>query len=224
MFRARELYGRSVVDVDAGQKLGQVDQVILDPRARRVAALVVGSGRSLVDSGDRIDIPASAIHAIGPDALTVRYLEGAADAGDLEQLPRLEDVVGKRVVTRGGTLVGSVEDVLLDAASGRIVGYALGPAGGSSRLEQQISRLFSGTDARAEARVIAADVDVRIGGDVIVIPDEAAPSDERPDRLNEAVRVDWERAPAEGADEQMAAAPTQAVAERPADERAERVA
>jgi len=222
MFRATELCGRSVVDVDTGRKLGRVDQVILDPRARRVAALVVSSGRSLLDSGQRVEIPATAILAIGPDALTVRYLEGAADAADLEQLPRLEDVVGKRVVTQGGTLVGSVDDVLLDAARGRIVGYALGPAGGAGRLEQQITRLFSGTEARADARVIPAEVDVRLGGDVIVIPDAAAPSDDRPDRLDEAVRLDWERAPADGADEQMAAAPTEAVQERLADGRAER--
>ena len=37
MIRATELGGRAVVDMDAAEKLGKIDKVILDPDGRRVA-------------------------------------------------------------------------------------------------------------------------------------------------------------------------------------------
>ena len=47
MYSAKDLRGRAVVDVDAGRKLGQVDELLLDFDGRKVAGLIVASGQSL---------------------------------------------------------------------------------------------------------------------------------------------------------------------------------
>ncbi len=58
MIRATELGGRAVVDMDAAEKLGKIDKVILDPDGRRVAGFVVSRGSSLLSSGTHVTLPA----------------------------------------------------------------------------------------------------------------------------------------------------------------------
>lgn len=83
MIRATTLRGRSVVDLDSAAKLGQLEELILDPEGRQVAGLIVGQGQVLF--GERHDrvLPATTVNAIGPDALTVHA--GGADF-DADQL------------------------------------------------------------------------------------------------------------------------------------------
>ena len=71
MIRATELGGRAVVDVDAAEKLGKIERVVLDPDARHVAGFVVSRGSSLFNAGEHLMLAASCVHAIGPDAVTV---------------------------------------------------------------------------------------------------------------------------------------------------------
>ena len=49
---------------------------------------------------------------------------GDAEAGaSLEDLPRVSDLTGRKVVSDQGRLLGTVDDVLIDENDGRIVGY-----------------------------------------------------------------------------------------------------
>src|SRR5687768_5912360 len=141
MIRASELRGRAVVDLDSAVKLGDVDEILLDPESRRVAGISVGRGQNLLGGGSPVEqfVPAAAVHAIGRDVLTVR---GAGRAGgDGSAYPRLGHVVGRKMVTHGGTVLGPIDDVLIDPTDGRIVGYALGGKAGSA-----LAGLFGGRD------------------------------------------------------------------------------
>jgi sporulation protein YlmC with PRC-barrel domain len=169
MIRATTLGGRAVVDVDAAEELGKIDKVILDPDARRVAGFVVSRGSSFLGRGTHLTVPSTAVHAVGPDAITVRGGAAQADTAPLDGLPCVSDIVGRRVVSRQGRFVGTVRDVLIDAESGRIIGYALSDRGTIARLDE----LLSGPRPARDTAYLRADADLRAGRDLIVAPDDA---------------------------------------------------
>ena len=172
MIRASELRGRSVVDLDSAVKLGDVDEILLDPEGRRVAGFSVGRGQNLLGGGSPVEtfVPASAVHAIGGDVVTVRGAGQAAGA-DGSAYPRLGHVVGRKMVTHGGTVLGPIDDVLIDPTDGRIVGYALGGKAGGA-----LAGLFGGRDDAARGDYVRADADLRVGPELVVVPDDAVVS------------------------------------------------
>lgn len=173
MIRATELGGRAVVDMDAAEKVGTIEKVILDPDARRVAGFTVSHGAALISHGTRVTLPASSVHAIGPDAVTVHGSVVVNDLTRLDALPRVSDVVGRKVVSRDGRLLGTVEDVLIDDEDGRIVGYALHEHNGKGKLEE----LISGDSHSHRQAYLRADADLRAGRDLIVAPEDAVARD-----------------------------------------------
>src|SRR4051794_18481295 len=90
VIRATELSGRTVIDLDAAEKIGKVDRIVLDPDARKVAAILVSRGASVSGDAMHMTVPASAIRAVGPDAVTIH--PGAVLPPEvmarLDQLPR----------------------------------------------------------------------------------------------------------------------------------------
>ena len=178
MLKGKDLHRRSVVDVDSAEKLGHVDDLVLDPARGRVAALLISRGPALGSPGPPTVIPASSVQAIGPDALTVRRAEGAGtQEGMLESLPRWSKLTGRKVVSEGGKLLGSIDDVLLADDGSRILGYTLqehGPAGG-------LDALLGGVRERHPRR-LRAEADLRASEDLVVVPDEALEPGEEPER------------------------------------------
>lgn len=177
MIRATELGGRAVVDVDAAEKLGKIERVVLDPDSRRVAGFVVSRGSSLFNAGDSIHLAARCVHAIGPDAITVHRDVGERLAADdvLEGLPRVSDMVGRKVVSDQGRLLGTVDDVLIDERDGRILGYALTGDGADDKLKNLLPGKAQEHDRRGS--YLKADANLRAGKDLIVAPEDAVSSD-----------------------------------------------
>lgn len=184
MIRAKELGGRAVVDVDAAEKLGRIDRIVLDPESRRVAGFVISRGSSIFNNDKDIVLPASCVHAVGPDAVTVRRLADEAVDG-LDSLPRVSDIAGRKVVSESGRLMGTVDDVLIDEADGRIIGYALAGRGVEGKLRDMVG---GDTEDRRPA-FLRADANLRAGRDLIVAPDDA-------------VSYDWDAAATAAAGEQ----------------------
>lgn len=175
MIRATELAGRAVVDVDAAEKLGRVERVVLDPDGRRVAGFVVGKGAGIFSNDKGMLLSAAAVHAVGPDAITVHRTSATeTDEDALGDLPRVSDLVGRKVVSDQGRLLGTVDDVLIDETDGAIVGYTLGEHG----LDEKLKDLVTGKENH-DRRVpyLRADADLRAGKDLIVAPESAVSTD-----------------------------------------------
>ena len=166
MIRATELAGRAVIDLDAAEKLGSIDKIILDPDARRVAGFVVSRGASLFGNATHAMVSASAVHAIGPDAITVRHAAEPPDSPALEALPHASDLIGRKVVSTSGRFLGVVEDVLISGADGRIVGYQLASGAPLARLGTLVGK-------KHRAPYLRADAELRAGRELIVAPEEA---------------------------------------------------
>ncbi len=169
MMKGSELVGRAVVDMDAAEKLGKIKEVIVQQDGERIAGFGVAQGENVLGSGGtRRTIPASALNAIGPDAIVV-HGAGAADhpAAELDALPRMSDVIGHKMVTQTGRLLGSIDDILIDEKDGTVIGFVVGE-GMKSKLENMF------TPHRTTVHgYVRADADLHVGNDLIVVPEDA---------------------------------------------------
>lgn len=105
-----ELRGRQVISVGEGAKLGSVEDLVFNVETRTVTHLLVGSGNA---------VAYGKVKTVGPDAVMVESrseLEPApsegARFGDVSKLPAL---------STEGVNLGSLADLTLDLATGRIV-------------------------------------------------------------------------------------------------------
>jgi sporulation protein YlmC with PRC-barrel domain len=134
-----ELKGKPVVSIADARKVGTVDGVFVDAGYTRIQGLKVkGEGRS-----PDYFVSSENVRAIGPDAVTIvgqDALERPDYASGLTGLVPLEDVLGSRVVTESGEVLGGVSDVHLDPSSGKVerFEYATGPLAGLLRRHYSI--------------------------------------------------------------------------------------
>ena len=68
MIKGSQLIGRTVIDMEAAERLGKIKEIIVQRDGERVAGLWFVHGETIVGSGGkRRMIPASAVSSIGPD-------------------------------------------------------------------------------------------------------------------------------------------------------------
>jgi sporulation protein YlmC with PRC-barrel domain len=171
--RATELSGRAVIDLDCAQRVGKVDKIVIDPNARRVAAFLISRGAPMEGESPNMIVPASSVHAIGPDALTIHYSSAVNDdTTRLDELPRASDLIGRKVVSEDGRMLGQVDDVLISREDGRILGYTLG----SPDVLNKLGQLFRG-ERKANVPYLRADAYLRTGDKLIIAPEGAVSDD-----------------------------------------------
>jgi len=169
MIRAKDLDGRAVIDLVTAEKIGYIDEIFIDPSGGRLAALKVSTGSSLLGGGRQTLVPSSAIESIGPEAVMVRPSgEGVPTDGPLDALPRLSHIVGRKVVSETGKLLGTIGDVLIEDADGRVFGYELKDASWSGGLGD----LLNGGDDH-QHDYVRGDAELRLSDELLVVPDSA---------------------------------------------------
>ncbi|MGI8586526.1 MAG: PRC-barrel domain-containing protein [Chloroflexia bacterium] len=148
-----ELKGRAVVSLDDAKKIGDVEDIMVDPVGRHIVGLKVRTG---VFSASEF-VRAAEVKNIGADAVTVSANANSAPvpAESAESPIGLTSILGNKVVTDTGTLVGELRDVLIDWTNLTITGYEAGESG-----------LF------AKVRAFTATPDVRFGDKIITLPAE----------------------------------------------------
>jgi len=157
------LRGIALVTINSGKKEGTLDDLYFDPQTTTIRALRVKTGmfshRALLTSS---------INAIGTDAITFAkeemLIEEKSDAL-LPNMPFGSELLNYKVLTEGGTVVGSISDIILDVSNPtqiRVTAYEL-PGNLFGRLG-------------GHHPMFAANQVVRYGRDVIVIPDAIAES------------------------------------------------
>jgi uncharacterized protein YrrD len=167
MIKGSQLVGRTVIDMEAAERLGKIKEIIVQRDGERVAGFVVAHGETIVATGGkRRMIPASAVHSIGPDAMTVRGTS-MQELAELENLPRMSDIIGHKMVTQSGRLLGVIDDMLINRADGTIVGFVVGEG-----VRGKLENIFNPQRRRVHGYV-RADSDLHVGKELIVVPDDA---------------------------------------------------
>ena len=120
--------GHPVVSSGSAERIGDLEGLVLDASARRVAGLRVGRGRH-----GRI-VPWSAVEGFGADAVIARPAggdgsggEGSGVAGEVgDELADRPDPLGARVLLTTGFEAGEVRDVEFDEGSGDVLAVVTG--------------------------------------------------------------------------------------------------
>ena len=160
-----DLTGLAIVSIANGSKVGTLDDFYFDPSANAAANSIRGL-RVKTGMFSHRALPASAINAIGQDAITIdneELLIHEKDEADYATLPLGQSLLSYKVMSEGGTLIGTIGNVLLDVTTPKALHvYAFEMAGG---LRSRISGHYS---------TFYAQQVIRYGQDVLIIPDAVA--------------------------------------------------
>jgi uncharacterized protein YrrD len=120
MLRLSELIGRNVITQDAGARIGEVADVLID--GERVAGIVLAGG---VFASERV-LPASAIQMFGEDTVMASTATAVLDPKQWSKsgvtAQRLSALRRKQILTTAGQMLGVVGDVYVEP-TGSVAGY-----------------------------------------------------------------------------------------------------
>ncbi|MDI6710709.1 MAG: PRC-barrel domain-containing protein [Thermoanaerobacterales bacterium] len=160
MRKSSELLGLPVISLEEGAKVGHIKGLILNPTAKALVALVV-EGRGVFK--EQRFIPFAKVHSMGANAVTVSRGQTAQKAANLPEMVQLwkdrTPLVGARVVTESGDILGTVVDYGIDPPTGAVAGLEVAPSSLGATLKGR-SWMPAGTLRT-------------LGKEIIVVSDEA---------------------------------------------------
>lgn len=118
-----QLRGHPLIDITAGKTVGVVHDVLLDQQRHTIQAFTTRGGlfhRAVLVPALRATIGADAV-TFQPGALT------GQDTSWLENLPKVSQLLGMRVLSDTGQLLGTVEEVRLDPESASLAALEMAP-------------------------------------------------------------------------------------------------
>lgn len=157
MHRLSDIVGKPIVSGENGKKLGQVSDLLLDDSKGRLVGVVVSNGWLHKEQV----LPFPDVQTFGGDAVITR--SGGEPIGRREwrdagmTVARSSTLKGKSIVTTGGQRIGAIKDVMIDEQTG-----------GVDALE------VSGNGMLSRRALLPVTSDIRMGRDVVVVPDTAA--------------------------------------------------
>jgi uncharacterized protein YrrD len=120
------LKGKSVISITNGEIVAKIENVLINPNTRAVAALSFTRG-GLLNRETRL-VPAEEIRVWGEDVILVNGPDVFVQKEDLtgyeEYLSVGDQLKGRDVVSQDGKRIGILNDVLIDS-QGQLVGYDL---------------------------------------------------------------------------------------------------
>ncbi|MHB0886986.1 MAG: PRC-barrel domain-containing protein [Bacillota bacterium] len=152
----RGIIGLPVICLQTGRKMGEVRDLLIGRRGDRLSGLrVVVSSRFSLKSLRFRDI-----HSLGEDAVIIHdgtALLAPSRVRAVEAGARgPERVIGKRVITADGRDLGTIDDIIIDEAAGKVTGYEV-----SSGL---VSDLVDGK------LILPVPPGMKVGQDAVIIP------------------------------------------------------
>lgn len=123
--RITQLRGLRVISLSEALKMGIVEDVLLDPTCRWVAALRVRGGGAM---GKTHLVMRQAVKRVGQHAVIIGAPLGVTEETSEPSLDRLIDLktfIGLEVVTDEGTLLGRIHDAEIDSQTLNIIDYHL---------------------------------------------------------------------------------------------------
>lgn len=157
MRRARTIIGLPIISLAEGLRIGQVRDVVFNPDARSIAALVIRDGTWRSDAEL---IPIDHVRSFGRDAVTIHNVRGVIKARANRDLYRLFSsgvkLDGLLVMTETGNYLGTIEEILLGDHA--------------EMLAYEISAGFA-EDVNKGKSLLPANEAITIGRDVATFPD-----------------------------------------------------
>lgn len=123
MRKSKRFESMPVISLEEGQQIGHVKSLVVDPAGKKVAALIIEQKGWFKEQRF---IPYHKVNSAGSDAITIEKtasVERATSLPDIVKLVREKvGIIGARIVTENGTLLGNVDEYYVDLATGTIAG------------------------------------------------------------------------------------------------------
>jgi sporulation protein YlmC with PRC-barrel domain len=126
MLTGKSHLNKSLVSITDGKIVGEVKDLYLDREMHNVSAVLLGK-EGLIKR-KTLMLPRAAIHIFGVDVWLVSgsdKVSGPDEIADADTFVLVGDLRGRDVDTEGGTKIGVIDDVVLDAEA-RVLGFVLG--------------------------------------------------------------------------------------------------
>lgn len=159
--KATQMRGMPVVSIADAATIGEVQGLVLNPDDQRVVAVRINSGtEGVVKTVSSLEV------RVGHDAVTIKDSRsvGEEELTEVNGTIDLATLVGTKVLTHAGNLLGTVEDVELDAEL-NITGYEIGKGA--------LSNLFGGKST------LPAGKGIHYVKNILMVPDEVIAELER---------------------------------------------
>ncbi|NPV74055.1 MAG: photosystem reaction center subunit H [Pelotomaculum sp.] len=123
MRKSKKFASMPVISLEEGRQIGTVKGLVVDPAAKKVAALIIEQKGWLKEHRY---VPYNKIHSTGTDAITIEKTSGVEKAAGLPEIIKLlkekVTVTGARLVAENGTVLGYVDEYYVDLDTGTIAG------------------------------------------------------------------------------------------------------
>ena len=156
-----DLKGTALVTLDDGKKVGTLDDFYFDPQTNTAPGFLVKTGLF----GHKA-LKTNTIHAFGQDAVTTANedaLIAEKEDAQLTALPHGSDLLSYKVMSQSGTVIGTINNLLLDLNTPATVSV------GAFEMKGDLLERISHRQPTFEASKVT-----RYGEDVVVVPDALA--------------------------------------------------
>jgi len=149
VMRASELIGLPVVSIAIGEDIAEIRDVVYDGEAHRLIGFTLN--KRGIFAGRMSDVlPCEGISSIGADAVMVideTAITDSASPSTLERSGQARSVIGNRVMSADGRVLGEVVEVIIaTGTNAAAVGYEITPTDGSGQAFMPISAQMALSD------------------------------------------------------------------------------
>lgn len=168
--RITQLRSLRVISLSEALKMGTVDDVLLDPTCRWVAALRVRNGGAM--SKTHL-VMRQAVKRVGQHAVIIGAPMGVTEESEtsVDRLIDLKTFIGLEVVTDEGTLLGRIHDAEIDAQTLNIIDYDLVRNFWDNYLQTGLRVSAENTLSGSKDVLIVPESSLHKGGPIIDAPD-----------------------------------------------------
>jgi len=158
----KQLKGLRVITMSDGQTLGTVERAYLDPAAKRIVGFSYTAGGGFLQAESSPMIDAEDVDVLDADGLILAdpaAVSGRETARRYVDLLDLHELANRPVITEGGKALGHVTDIEFDDTT------------------FELTELRTSAGLFSKSTAVPADRILTIGGDVIVVLDDAPAAD-----------------------------------------------
>jgi len=156
---SQELKGLQIVSIEEGEQVGVVEDFIIDPIQKSISSMVIKDDKWY--TGAKM-IAFSLIKNIGDFCITTENSSSVVPLGEMQEQAKLLEkglsIVGAKIITQEGELIGEIKEYSILARTGKILGMQL----------RSDAKLDS-----PDRNVIPADYIETIGKEIIIVKEDA---------------------------------------------------
>lgn len=123
MKKSKQLIAMPVISLEEGQQVGTVKKLLINPSQKEVIALIIEQKGWFKEQKF---VPFNRISSVGEDIITIDQSTGLEKGSSLPEIMRFfkdqVEIIGAKLITENGAILGYVDEYYLDLSTGSITG------------------------------------------------------------------------------------------------------